>query len=334
VPLLGVSAMIRCLQLPDRHYTHMQPDQLAFDLRLDSPLMGRAKNDRNLMVYAWFALTREKQTELPVYNDGKVRIEITGTKHGVANIWDAELLIYMASIIQDRLNRGLSAEQVVSFTAHDFFRITGTKPGGSSYDRLEKSLVRLRGTLIRTNIETGGEGEAEGFGWIDNYKIQYRRGRGGEKVMKAVQVRICDWLHRAIVRDRRMLTYDPRYFDLGPIEKRLYEIARAHCGNQNGFKIGLEKLHRRVGTTMELRFFKAELVKIAKRRNPLPEYGFMLVDPRVKLSLDRKALPPPGRTPLKSWMVFFFRTDRLAQMPVFAQAPEVEDDFPASELPS
>src|SRR3954469_15636210 len=116
----------------------MQPDQLALNLHLDSPLMGKAKNDRNLMVYAWFGLNREKQTELPVYDNGKVRIEINGTKHGVANIWDAELLIYIASIIQDRLNRDLPAEQVVSFTAHDFFRITGTKPGGSSYDRLEE----------------------------------------------------------------------------------------------------------------------------------------------------------------------------------------------------
>src|SRR3954466_1420995 len=87
----------------------MQPDQLALNLHLDSPLMGKAKNDRNLMVYAWFALTREKQTELPVYDDGKVRIEITGTKHGVANIWDAELLIYMAS-----LSRSLLLNPIVS----------------------------------------------------------------------------------------------------------------------------------------------------------------------------------------------------------------------------
>jgi plasmid replication initiation protein len=311
----------------------MQPDQLALNLHLDSPLMGKAKNDRNLMVYAWFGLNREKQTELPVYDDGEVRIEVTGTKHGVANIWDAELLIYLASIIQERINLGMVPEPLVSFAAHDFFRITETKPGGSSYDRLDEGLARLRGTLIRTNIETGGEGETEGFGWIDSYKIQYRRGREGEKIMKAVQVRICDWLFRAIVKDRRMLTYDPRYFKLSPLEKRLYEIARAHCGNQNGFKINLLKLHRRIGTTMEPRYFKAELVKMAKRKNPLPEYGFMLVDPRLKLSLDKKVLPPPGRTPLKSWMVFFFRTDRLAAMPPFALAPEVDNDFPASDMP-
>jgi hypothetical protein len=38
----------------------------------------------------------------------------------------------------------------------------------------------------------------------------------------------------------------------------------------------------------------------------------------------KPVLPPPGRTPLKSWMVFFFRTDRLAAMPPFALAPEID----------
>ena len=37
---------------------------VQLDLSLDSPLMGKAKNERTLMVYSWFALTREKQTEL------------------------------------------------------------------------------------------------------------------------------------------------------------------------------------------------------------------------------------------------------------------------------
>ncbi|HET9865732.1 MAG TPA: replication initiator protein A, partial [Nitrospira sp.] len=80
---------------------------VQLNLSLDSPLMGKAKNERTLMVYSWFALTREKQTELPLYDDGKVHIEVTGTeKYGVANIWDAEMVIYIASIIQDKINKG------------------------------------------------------------------------------------------------------------------------------------------------------------------------------------------------------------------------------------
>jgi hypothetical protein len=61
---------------------------LDFVLDLDSPLCGNAKNERTLMVYNWFALSREKQTELPIYDDGKACIEVKGTSYGVANIWD------------------------------------------------------------------------------------------------------------------------------------------------------------------------------------------------------------------------------------------------------
>jgi plasmid replication initiation protein len=264
-------------------------------------------------------------TELPVYDDGRIRIEVTGTKHGVANIWDKELLIYIASLMQDKMNRGEFIDpnrREFTFSAHDFFRITGTKPGGSSYDRLEESLLRLQGTQISTNIETGGEGESRGFSWIDNYEIQYRRGRSGERVMRAITVSLCKWLFRAILKDGRMLTYDPRYFDLPPIEKRLYEIARAFCGKEGAFKIGIEKLHRRVGTDTDLRHFKSRLVALSKKKQPLPEYGLSVIDPR-RYGLDPKAPPPPGRTPLKQYMVFFFRSDNLARMTPPSQAPEL-----------
>jgi plasmid replication initiation protein len=133
--------------------------QLCLDPSLDSPLLGKIKNDRTIMVFSFFSLMREKVTELPVYDDGRIRIEVTGTKHGVANIWDKELLIYIASLMQDKMNRGEFIDpnrREFTFSAHDFFRITGTKPGGSSYDRLEESLLRLQGTQISTNIETGG----------------------------------------------------------------------------------------------------------------------------------------------------------------------------------
>ena len=74
-------------------------DQLTFDLDADrdndSPLIGTAKNEKTLMAFNFFSLTREHQTELPRYDDGKYTIEVEGTKHGVASIWDKEVLIYL-----------------------------------------------------------------------------------------------------------------------------------------------------------------------------------------------------------------------------------------------
>ncbi|HYE49776.1 MAG TPA: replication initiator protein A [Azospirillaceae bacterium] len=302
--------------------------QLA--LPIDSPFTGMVKNDRNTMVFNFFALTKERVTSLPEYDDGKIRISVRGTEKGIANIWDKEVLIYVASIIQDKINRGEPVTNQVNFTAHDFFRVVGRDVGGKDYDRLEEALVRLQGTQVTTNIETGGEGEDGAFSWISTYKMMYRRNARGEKVMKSVRVEICDWLFRAISRDKKMLTYDHDYFSLPPIERRLYEIARAHCGMQKAFRIGLEKLYRKVGAEMPIRNFKDRLKKLSEKGRSLPEYGMVLIDPREKpaaaASRGRKAPPPPGRLPLKAWQVYFFRRDSLSTMAPPSAAPLVEDD--------
>jgi hypothetical protein len=57
----------------------------------------------------------------------------------------------------------------------------------------------------------------------------------------------------------------------------------------------------------------------------LPGYALTLIDPRIKRSLDRKAPAPSGRTPLKSYEVFFFRTDRLNRLPMPDQVPTIEE---------
>ena len=45
----------------------------------DSPMGGRVKNDRTLMVWSFFGLGRQKTQRLPTYDNGTVRIEVYGT---------------------------------------------------------------------------------------------------------------------------------------------------------------------------------------------------------------------------------------------------------------
>jgi plasmid replication initiation protein len=183
--------------------------------------------------------------------------------------------------------------------------------------------LRLQGTQIRTNIETGGEGEDGSFSWLSDFKIQYRRNERGDKEMRGVTVEICDWLFRAIVKDQHMLTYDPQYFQLGPMERRIYEVARAHCGNQNSFRINLQKLQRRVGSDSPTKLFKSRLVAMSKR-NQVPGYAFILWDPR-RDRLQPGSRPPRQRMPAEGWQVFFFRKDRPGSMSLPESAPLVED---------
>ncbi|MGC7532168.1 replication initiator protein A, partial [Pandoraea pneumonica] len=107
------------------------------------------------------------------------------------------------------------------FTAHDLFRVTGVNSSARSYSRLSDALERLQGTQIKTNIEAGGEGQAGFFSWLSEAQLHYQKNARGEKRLKGVKVRLCDWLYRAILRDRRVLEYSPSYFQLGPVERRL-----------------------------------------------------------------------------------------------------------------
>lgn len=278
---------------------------------LDSPLIGSVKNERSIMVYNFFALTKEKRLDPIRYQDGKVTIEVKGTDAGIATIYDKEFLIYIASLMVDKMNRGEPVSQVFSFSGHDFFRVCRVSAGGKSYDRISGALERLQGTQIKTNIETGGEGTDEWFSWLKSAKAEYRKNTKGERVLKRITVELCDWLYRAILKDNRMLTYDPAYFDLPPLEKRLYEMARAHCGNQPGFKINLEKLRLRVGAETDLRQFRYKLAKIAEKKSPLPEYGFKLInDPNSEGGTKGQ------RTQLKKIMVVFWRIDRWREYDV------------------
>lgn len=47
----------------------------------------------------------------------------------------------------------------------------------------------------------------------------------GERRLKAVKLRLCDWLHRAVLRDKEVLAYASAYFQLGPVERRTSEVA-------------------------------------------------------------------------------------------------------------
>ena len=297
-------------------------DQLS--LCLDSPMLGRVKNDRTMMVFNFFSLSRERVDALPVFEDPSlgVRIEVRAKGTGVATIWDKQVLIYVASLMLDKIARGEPVSQRFNFTAHDYFRVCRVSAGGSSYDVLEGALERLQGTQVKTNIETGGEGEDGAFSWISSYKIQYRRDKDtGGKAMKSVTVDLCDWLYRAIIRDGRMLTYNPAYFDLAPLERRLYEVARAHCGNQAGFRINLEKLRRRVGSDMEPKKFKQYLMRLQAKRHALPDYYILL---GYKGGVFRTGRPNP-RVPLKSVMVMFGRTDRMKDL-LWSDTPITDED--------
>lgn len=238
---------------------------------LDSPLYGDISGERSVMAFPFFALTKVAHMKVLKYRGDQVSIDVRPSANGIATIYDKEVVLYIPSLMITRLEAGDATSQDFVFTAHDFFRVTGASPSARAYDRLRDALERLQGTQIRTNIEAGGEGEEGWFSWLSEAQTKYVRGKSGEKRLRAVRVRLCDWLHRAILKDRRILTYHQDYFRLGPIERRLYELAR--CYDWGGpYELEIEQLRHQVGSNDTPRGFKQSLQAIAAADN-LPEFG-------------------------------------------------------------
>lgn len=177
------------------------------------------------------------------------------------------------SIVVDRMNKGMDVQRTVQFNAYDLLKLTHRGTGGRSYELLFDALFRLRSTNIVTNIDSEKGDETRGFGWIDSFKIVTRTTTRGKKVMGAVEITLADWMWRSLQNYKtRVLTINRAYFKLTKgLERKLYELARRHCGRQPMWKISLEKLSDKCGTTRDLRHFKYDLKKIVED-NKLPDY--------------------------------------------------------------
>jgi len=258
---------------------------------LDSPLYGEIRGERSLMAFPFFALSKNAWMKPLSYQTDTVTIEVRPSAGGVATIYDKEIVLYIASLMAAKLEAGEHVEQDFIFTAHDLFSVTGSNHSARSYGRLSEALERLQGTQIKTNIEAGGEGEEGFFSWLSEAKLHYSKTKSGERRLKAVKVRLCDWLFRAILLDRHVLDYAAAYFQLGPIERRIYEVARSTC-EEGGLDLDLATFRLQIGYQNPLSNFKAALKQIVAT-DGIPDYHLELVESEA--AEEEGAAPRRGR---------------------------------------
>ena len=56
------------------------------------------------------------------------------------------------------------------------------------------------------------------------------------------------------------------YFRLRrPLDRRVYEVGRKHCGGQDKWRISIDKLQRRTGSKQERKHFAAHMRSIGSR---------------------------------------------------------------------
>lgn len=207
--------------------------------------------------------------------DGNRSVTVTPSVQGRATQFDKDVLIFVVSQMTEALNRNRAdaENRVIRFTVHDYLVSTNKPAGGKEYQRIELAMDRLRGTSIKTNIKTGGQRVKEGFGLIESWKIIEKS--PDDERMIAVEVTLSAWLFNA-VQAREVLTLHPDYFRLRkPLERRLYELARKHCGRQPMWHIGLDLLQEKTGSKGSLREFR-RMVREIIEADTLPEYRMKL----------------------------------------------------------
>jgi len=273
--------------LPERH---KQKDFFICDV-FDS-----FKDDIASMEHPVFSLSKKPDHRVLMYEYNGVKIKIKPSYTGLATILDKDILLYLASSLMSAKNCGERISKTVRFTSYDYLIATNKGTGGFQYNQMKEGLERLKGTVIQTNIKTNGVETTEEFGLIDKWKIVKEDGKG--KAI-AIELKLSDWFYNSIVGDS-VLSIDRDYFRLRkPTERRLYEIARKHCGNQMTWKINIEKLKSKMGITSQLKTLRFNLRKIATT-NHLPEYNIFIEDDMVLFS--RKDAPKEKFEKLSSYV--------------------------------
>lgn len=226
------------------------------------------KGDTASLEHPLFAL-KAGDRRVRTYERNGLVVTIKPGSDGCATIHDKDLWIYCISQLVEARNRGRSITHTVRFTAYDFLRCTGRTTSGVGYRRIAEMLGRLRGTSIETNIETSGQRERRGFGLIDSWRIVEKSPTDGRMI--AIEVDLPRWLFRS-VEAMQVLTLSHAYFRLRkPLDRRVYELVRKHCGSQSQWRVSLGVLHEKSGSTSILREFRRQ-VKALAGSGRLPDY--------------------------------------------------------------
>lgn len=270
--------------LPDRHPTG---DFFVCDIFGATP-----KDDLATMEHPIFSLSTRPDRRVLRYEHNGTQIEVTPSVRGRATIHDKDILIYCVSQLMAALNAGREICRTLTLRAHDLLVATNRDTSGDAYARLKEAFERLAGTRITTNLDTGGEETTTGFGLIETWQI-VRKSRGGRMI--SVTVTLSDWLFRAVLA-KSVLTLSREYFRLRkPLERRIYELARKHCGRQPSWTVSVGVLHKKAGSTAPVRVFRAALRRMIEDAQ-LPDYEMGEVEGDL-ISFTRKGQVVEGPDP-------------------------------------
>ena len=233
-----------------------------------------ARDAQDLMAWPFFSLAKTKRVKPIDFRMGEVAILVEATaEHGMATIWDADVLIWVASQIVEARDTGKATSRLLAATPHEILTFTRRGTGKAGYERLKAALDRLQSTSIATSIRQAGARRRRRFSWINEWRE--RLDDNGRAL--GIEMIVPDWLYEGVLDRALVLTIDPAYFALtGGLERWLYRIVRKHGGKQKGGgSFDISHLHAKSGALSPLKRFAFE-VRAIVRRQSLPGYNLAL----------------------------------------------------------
>lgn len=207
-------------------------------------------------------------------------IEVAGGAHGMATIWDYDLVLMMISHLADaerRYRQGHTKKPSRHFRPHaiEIFKFCRLPAGGKQYENLAGTLDRLQGTFIKitTNGSPGRSSKTRRTGYFPlisgaNVISRTDTGRIGQ-----VELIIPEWIYEGVCKHKtpEVLTIDPDYLLItGGTARFIYRLARRAAGADIA-RYGFRTIHSRSGSSREFKKFSHDLRQLIAA-NDLPGY--------------------------------------------------------------
>ena len=245
------------------------------------------------------SLAKSKRVKPIDFRAGNVTIRVEGTQeHGIATIWDADVLIWAASQIVEAKDAGLRPSRLMHATPYEIL----ASSGAASAARLPAP----QGGLGSPAIDHGGHVHPrDDRAAIAPLLLDQRVEGTGRRQRHAAGHRaiLPDWFYAGVLDAALVLTIDPAYFRLtGGIERWLYRLVRKHGGRQeHGWQFDFRYLHQKSGSTAMPYDFACDLRALVARQS-LPGYVLgieRMPDNGMELLIPARAADGTGITPGK-----------------------------------
>ena len=236
------------------------------------------RDAQDLMAYPFFSLAKSPRIVPIRFEAGGISLTVEGVpEHGIATIWDADVLIWAASQIIQAKKEGIAPSRLMVATPYEILRFAQRGTGRSDYLALRAALDRLQSTTVATTLRQrerpSGAMRVHRFSWINEWKEYVQPGGRSD----GIELILADWFFTGVMDEGLVLTLDPTYFRLsGGIERWLYRLVRKHGGRQQaGWRFDMRHLHLKSGSLQRPSDFAIQVRHLA-RRQALPGYRLLV----------------------------------------------------------